>query len=63
MGRMGTRVEPSITGIPFVNLQNSRLPNQWNKNHRHRQKCWLNATQEKTNNSNIKVTWAKHEHP
>ena len=30
---------PPITGIPFINLPNSRLPNQQNEKRRHRQKC------------------------
>ena len=33
------RVGPPITGILFVNLPNSRLPDQKNAKHPHRQKC------------------------
>ena len=57
----GGRVGPPITGISFVNLPNSRLPNQKNEKHHHRQKCLLNVTQEETSNS-IKVNKSRYKH-
>ena len=45
------RAGPPITVIPFVNLPNSRLPNQQNEKRRHRQNCSMKITREETNNS------------
>ena len=39
MSGTGGRAGPPISEIPFENLPNSRLPNQQNKKHGHRQNC------------------------
>ena len=41
----------SNNGMPLVNFPNSRLPNQQNKKHRHRQNCSLNVSREETSSS------------
>ena len=45
------RAGPPITGIPFVNLENSRLRNQYNEKHRHRQNYWINVPRRATSKS------------
>ena len=50
-GGGGGHAGPPINGMPLVNFPNSRLPNQQNKKHRHRQNCSLNVSREETSSS------------